>query len=221
MKACITKGFNVVNKMDFNIKVKRGFIKPVKHSKCRKGNIESSCCYGIEVDDDAGLAVALGFKNGTLSKVDYAVDTGNIVQLIELTCLIEKAEECSSSEDRFIAELDESIRDSRKSQKKARKRAWQPEISEFNNKWSGSIAIIERMLRKLSVNHDPEYELLIVVKNSTSAKIMGILSDKLATYLSGMMGEVKVIKTDDLVDHIIQIPITPFIPLPIAKAPRI
>ena len=69
------------------------------------------------------------------------------------------------------------------------------EISEFKNKWFGSIAIIERYCRKINFSNDLSYSFLIVLKNSQDPYELEIISRK----LKGMVRhQIKVVNTKNL-----------------------
>ncbi len=86
------------------------------------------------------------------------------------------------------------------SQRDITKTAWKETKVEFCKKWSGSIAVIERLYRKTNElsDIDPNYKLLIVCKDHTEVRMLDALKDQLLRQLSGMMGNVVICTTNTL-----------------------
>jgi len=195
---------------------KSPYLMPIQHAACMAGEKESpgEVLQAFKMDQD-GVANAIGFHAGIFNKVDYFLIHNHTVQLIELSDL----KECIEKNHTYITkELDElktaiekesqlqgvPIREITTDEKKEIvKTAWKKDRDELCNKWSGSIAVIERLYRKTieSPDSDPRYQLLIVCRNHTDIKMI----DSLKNQLSGMMGNVKVCNTQTLKSQLIKI----------------
>ena len=177
---------------------KNEYLQIIVHATCSVGATESSTSKAFKIDDNDGIAQAVGFHAGMVNKVDYFVANNNDVQLIELSDLEESIQNCHVYIEKELKQLRElkgdeiTIRD----ESKIIKAAWKDIKVEFCKKWSGSIAVIERLYRKTSElgDADPSYKLLIVCKDHTDIKML----DALKGQLSGMMGNVVVCKTKTL-----------------------
>ena len=64
---------------------KNRYLQLIVHARCPIGEIESSTLKAFKIDDDDGIAKALGFHPGMINKVDYFVTNDTAVQLIELS----------------------------------------------------------------------------------------------------------------------------------------
>jgi hypothetical protein len=183
------------------------FLLDMIHAPCIENINESTNTKAFKIDDADGLACYLGFHSAMLSKVDYFRMKGDKVQLIELSDMQESAMQCLHDKQNAIARevvaaglQDESELPARV-RKKIRKAAWSNVVNEFNRKWSGSIAVIERLYRKNGVTVDNhEYKMLIVCKNSTDARIL----DDLLSQLSGMMGVVNVCNSQNTNEFVLK-----------------
>lgn len=183
---------------------KNEYLKTIEHASCVAGVIESSELRAFKIDDEDGIAKAIGFHAGMVSKVDYFVTNNINVQLIELSDLEECIQNCHVYIEKELKQLREfkgddiTIRD----ESKIIKAAWRDIKVEFCKKWNGSIAVIERLYRKTSElgDADPNYKLLIVCKDHTDIKML----DALKGQLSGMMGNVVVCKTKTLSSVLIE-----------------
>ena len=165
------------------------------HAKDQQGEVECSEHKGYLIDDAGGLAEKLGFHNAMLSKVDYFRRQEADIQLIELTDLAEVAIDCHQTFNQLCEERRRQGRLSGKEQKALRRQAWQIVTDELKLKWNGSIAVIERLLRKnKEIKLEPNYELLIVCKNHTDVQVL----DGLKGLLAGMMGRVSICTTKDV-----------------------
>ena len=183
---------------------KSKYLQTIVHASCSIGEIESSASKAFKIDDNDGIAQAIGFHAGMVNKVDYFVANNNDIQLIELSDLEESIQNCHVYIERELKQLREfkggdiTIRD----ESKIIKAAWKDIKVEFCKKWSGSIAVIERLYRKTSElgdDADPSYKLLIVCKDHTDIKML----DALKGQLLGMMGNVEVCKTKTLSNALI------------------
>jgi hypothetical protein len=179
-------------------KMKRAYLQTIGHAPCSAGIIESSESRAFKIDDEDGIARAIGFHAGMVNKVDYFVVSNNDIQLIELSDL----ENCIRSCHVYIEKELQQLREVRgasitkREESKVIKAAWKEIKVEFCKKWSGSIAVIERLYRKTNELGDADlsYKLLIVCKNHTDIRVL----DELKRQLSGMMGNVVVCKTATL-----------------------
>lgn len=175
--------------------IEDNFQSDIQHARCRNGLIESSSCCAFKIDDDDGLAAHLDFNNSSLSKVDYFHKNNDQILLIELSDLDNQLSDIQSV-------LIEAHRNSTtaKEKKEATKKAWSPLTFEFQKKWCGSIAVIERLYRKNElISSNPDYQLLIVCKNGTDIRLL----DGLCSRLEGMIKSVKICKTEDISDYLI------------------
>jgi hypothetical protein len=178
---------------------KTDYLQQIKHASCELGLQESSYLQAFKLDDNDGIAKAIGFHAGMVNKVDYFVVENINVQLIELSDLEESAKSCQKYIiDNLLNQENAQLTEAAK--KIIRKEAWRPLTDEFIKKWSGSIAVIERLYRKTNelIDTDPKYTLLIVCKNRTDVQILEELGKQLPKQLSGMMGNVKVCNTETL-----------------------
>lgn len=176
--------------------------KIIQHDPDREGKIEASTKSAIQLDGNFGLALDLGFNANILKKVDYFRSIDNNVYLIELTNLQDDIKECIECDEllknsaevrRIIKEVDS------KGLKSVQKKLWMEILEEFKGKWMGSIALYERFLR---LNNDyscnPEYNLMIILKNDTDPKDKDLLENVLRQKLSGMISNVEIFLTNEL-----------------------
>ncbi|MGZ8226255.1 MAG: hypothetical protein ACXW0Q_14215 [Methylovulum sp.] len=177
---------------------KNEYLQTIAHAPCAAGIIEPSESRAFKIDNEDGIAKAIGFHAGIVNKVDYFVVENNDVQLIELSDLEEYIQNCHVSIETELQQLREVNGGSITIREKNDiiKAAWKEIKVEFCKKWSGSIAVIERLYRKTYElgDADPNYKLLIVCKNHTDIRML----DGLKGQLSGMMGNVIVCKTETL-----------------------
>jgi hypothetical protein len=176
---------------------KSKYLRVVEHKACQLGIIEASTVTAYKIDDSDGIAQAIGFHSGMINKVDYFSEHQSMVLLIELSDLDESITKCLTSIQKSIHEwklLNGKI--TKKEENEIRKEAWKDIKVEFCKKWSGSIAVIERLYRKTNEpNHnDPKYKLLVVCKNKTEVQMF----ESLKIQLNGMMGTVEVCNTQTL-----------------------
>lgn len=160
------------------------------------------CCeflaYKIDSADGAGLSAELLFKNGQVSQVDYFIQHNNDVYFIELSDLendiksSQRAKLITDSNSVSFAEILE------KSPKKAEKiiagKIWSDVVAEFQKKWLGSLAIMERYCRKIDYKDNINYQFVIVVKDSQDIDELSYLKQSLI----GMVGKVFVLKTNQV-----------------------
>ena len=174
------------------------FLQIIAHASCSEGNFESSSLKAFKIDDADGIAIALRFNANIISKVDYFVSKNNDVQLIELSDLEKCVQHCHVYITKELEQLKylKSEPVTNKEEKEIKNRAWKDTKNEFHKKWSGSIAVIERLYRKTGElgDADPSYRLLIICKDHTDVRML----DALKTQLSGMMSSVVICTTKTL-----------------------
>jgi hypothetical protein len=177
---------------------KNVYLQTIAHAPCSAGRIERSNSRAFKIDDEDGIAKAIGFHAGIVNKVDYFVTNEKDVQLIELSDLKQDIQTCHVYIENELQQL-RVIRGNditKREECRIIKAGWKEIKIEFCKKWSGSIAVIERLYRKTNElgNSDPNYKLLIVCKNHTDIRML----DALKRQLSGMMGNVVICKTESL-----------------------
>lgn len=197
----------------------QNFEKKLAHQLGRDGKDEESDfkAYQLDTIDDKtdclkddkknGLKLELGFKNHEVSCVDYFYffqENPHSIYLIELTDLKEAVAQCQQTEE-YLLELtddnDQKLIDILSTKPKRAKeliqnKTWFELAYEFQKKWLGSIAIIERYYRYKKIEYEikPSLKLIIVVKNYQETKEIDKLRDKLV----GMLGKVTVLNTDQV-----------------------
>ncbi len=169
------------------------------------GQSETSQSFAYEIDN--GLSEKLGFANGQLSQADYFLVDNNKVQIIELTRLADEVKESMTLESfltQQIEQLSLTVQESSRQQFKKKTKSfigqkiWAEVIAEFKNKWTGSIAILERYCRRIQQQEDFDYsEFLIILANNTESNILDSLTLKLKS-LEGMNMQIKVCRTRDV-----------------------
>ncbi|KJV06461.1 hypothetical protein [Methylocucumis oryzae] len=182
---------------------KNPFLSAIQHAKSRDGECESPSerLLAYKLDDNDGIAVAVGFHGAMLSKVDYFLVSNHQVQLIELTDLKDVLLSCQQTIANELEVLRKSNVKTVSARKDIIKSVYKEPTYEFCKKWSGSIAVLERMYRKAHEQADPSYSLLIVCKNHTDV----IMLDTLKNLLVGMMGNIAVCNTQNLKECLSQI----------------
>jgi hypothetical protein len=179
------------------------FIEVMSHAISEDGSVERACYKAIKIDDGDGLGCFIGFSSSIICKVDFYLMHDENIQFIELTdleysiqaCLLSQSTEYSKKELELGREL------TSREKKAIRKLVWEPITSEFKRKWCGSIAVIERLFRKNSLQFDPTYKLLIVCNNGNDIRLLDELSNK----LNGMMGNVVISNTSNIENKLIDI----------------
>lgn len=176
------------------------YLKCIEHKKDREGCIEKSELKAFKLDDNDGIAEYIGFNSNMINRVDYFLEDNHTIQLIELSNLKESAKECLSQIDIAVFNRAASISKA-KATKNANAQVWQKLTDEFFKKWSGSIAVMERLYRKTHQPPDinPSYCLLIVCVNDMDIKML----DGFTQRLKGMIDAVQVIKTNELSNFLI------------------
>lgn len=182
---------------------KSPFLSAIQHAKSRDGECESPSerLLAYKLDDNDGIAVAVGFHGAMLNKVDYFLIQEHQVQLIELTDLKDALQSCQQAIANELQMLRANNVKTASATKNIKKSVYKELTFEFCKKWSGSIAVLERMYRKAHEQADPSYSLLIVCKNHTDV----IMLDTLKNLLVGMMGNIAVCNTQNLKECLIQI----------------
>lgn len=120
---------------------------------------------------------------------------------------IQLDEYCARQQDTTLSrEKIENTKNFRKIKREIQKNEWQVVVNEFIHKLSGSIAITERFLRVTKSDINPEYKLLIVVKNNTEVRLMEQIRLRLVRSLEGRLrqGNVICIKTSDIPNFLLR-----------------
>ena len=172
------------------------FKKLVEHRKCREGIIEGSKTYAYVMDGENGISSELGFPSNMISQSDYFLINSNKLLFIELTDVADSIKECILNEQFLKLESATFSELLRKKPEKAISiisgKIWSEVLSEFKNKWMGSIAILERYCRKIDYPDNFEYGMLIIIKNNTDP----MQFDSLKMRLKGMIGDLELCTTD-------------------------
>lgn len=169
------------------------FLSEMVHALDSNNTREGTHVTAFKIDDADGIACKLGFHAAMISKVDYFRIKGERIQLIELSDMDTCATSCLENKKIAVAReaAHQGIPESQLPRRiiaRLRREAWSSVVNEFNRKWSGSIAVIERLYRKNGILDDnPEYKMLVICKDSTDTRVL----DDLLTLLTGMMGDVK------------------------------
>lgn len=160
------------------------------------------CCdfyaYKIDSSDGTGLSKSLQFKDGQINQVDYFLQYGNDVYLIELSDLendiqsSKRAELILNGSDMSFAEI--LATSPKKAEKIITGRIWSDVVAEFQKKWLGSLAIMERYCRNINYQQNMDYKLVIVVKNNQDIDELNYLKQ----CLIGMMSKVFILKTNQI-----------------------
>lgn len=178
------------------------YLHTMEHDPCEKNNIERSNHQAYQLDGENGLAKNLGFHSSGFSKTDYVKTQGNKIYFIEFTNLRDDIKECISCD--YDLKKSSTVRKYIKEENKhglklVQKKLWMEILLEFKGKWMGSIALYERFLR---LNNDyscnPEYNLMIILKNDTDPKDKDLLENVLRQKLSGMISNVEIFLTNEL-----------------------
>lgn len=182
------------------------FVDNIQHSKDIDGHIEFSNKTAFQLDGEDGIANHLNFRVGCLKKVDYFQKKEDKVFFIELTDLQNDIKECIECDDLLHNSSD--VRSYVKSLNKkglqtVQKKLWMEITEEFKGKWMGSIAFYERILRKTQIENDvsyidPDYRLIIVLKDDTDPKDYDLLEITLRNKLSGMISNIDVYLTSQI-----------------------
>lgn len=175
----------------------------MQHSTDQQGNKECCGFYGYKMDEKSGLGVALGFSVNQISQADYFLidNLNNKAQIIELTDLSKSikdckeaalvlSEDCDNSES-FAKVLNKTPEGAKKI---VLKKIWSEVIAEFQNKWMGSIAILERYSKEVNHSNALDYQMIIVLKSGTDPKEIQIVCDK----LRGMIGSIPVCNSNNI-----------------------
>lgn len=170
----------------------------IAHKKCMRGLVEDSEYFAYRMDGPDGIGCSLGFGQNELSSADYLISCDEFlkIQLIELSDMNDAIEKCRKN---HIALANRA--QSSKEKREVTKRAWLPVTSEIANKWSGSIAIVERWYRKKTLGPvvDPVYLFLLVCKNGTDPIALDILKER----LRGKIVNIEVCETQGLSDFLV------------------
>ena len=163
--------------------------------------IDSGKKIGSNITVNEGLCSLVGFSPSDFKQADYFLldEINNNAQIIELSDLSSDYKDCMKAtkdfdnEDLTYAQM--ILKNKDKAKDFVHTKIWSEVISEFKNKWFGSIAIIERYCRKINFSNDLSYSFLIVLKNSQDPYELEIISRK----LKGMVRhQIKVVNTKNL-----------------------
>ncbi|EJK2420201.1 hypothetical protein ACJPL8_000046 [Vibrio parahaemolyticus] len=171
------------------------YFEKIVHSVDADGQIEETQQFGYKLDGSDGLSVSIGFPENQLSKADYLRFTHDEVEIVELSDLSRQLLEANH----FLQELrDAHVRETGKKRipakvdRRFRKEAFSGIKSELAQKWSGSIATVERLIRlKPDLTENPDYHYSIVCKDSNEIRA----ADHVITMMQGMCNRFKIINS--------------------------
>lgn len=169
------------------------------------------CCgfYGFKIDENEGLRSLLGFKESQISQADYflILPDVNKVQFIEFTALTNDIRDCLIADYILDGDLESYAsllkKKPHKAKKIVQKKIWSEVLSEFKNKWMGSIAVLERYCRHSNIIGNLDYRMLIVLDSTTDAKEIEILKDNISDKLVGMVGELHICNSATVMDSLL------------------
>ncbi|MHA6606149.1 hypothetical protein [Photobacterium damselae] len=169
----------------------------ISHAIGRDQHNETTGFHAIKLDEHDGISVALGFTNNMLNKADY-------IHLEDNTFIIIEASDLRDQSDSYFSLLKEKTDKLKQEQnirklpvkitKNIEKECFYPIRAELSQKWSGSIATIERLCRRNRLDIEPNYTYLVICKNDTEERIMDLIKQK----MQGTIKNINVIKTDDV-----------------------
>ena len=112
---------------------KSKYLQTIVHAPCSIGATESSTSKAFKIDDNDGIAQALGFHAGMINKVDYFVADNNDIQLIELSDLEESIQNCRVYINKELEQLREleTVAITKRDENKIIKAAWKVIKVEF------------------------------------------------------------------------------------------
>lgn len=171
------------------------YLEQIAHSVDAEGQIEETAQSGYKLDGSDGLSVSIGFPENQLSKADYLRFSGDEVEIIELSDLsrqLSEANQCLKDlREAHVSETGKS-RIPAKIEKKFKKAAFSPIKAELAQKWSGSIATVERLIRlKPELMTNPAYHYSVVCKNSNDLRA----ADHVISMMQGMCHRFKIINS--------------------------
>jgi hypothetical protein len=167
------------------------------HSKSRDNTIEQTNKYGFKLDNQDGISVALGFGENQLSKADYIQFENDDVKFVELSDLGRQFAEAACNlnqlrQDYLQANVGKKL--TAKVDRKLKKKAFQEVKSELSQKWSGSIATFERLIRvKPGLTQSPRYSYVVVCKNDNDLRAV----EHVSTMMQGMCNSFTLLNTKD------------------------
>ncbi|MDW3153974.1 hypothetical protein [Vibrio sp. 779(2023)] len=175
------------------------FIEVIAH-KASEGQQEAEASekLGVKLDGKDGISVAVGFRENELSKADYISIDNDVIKILELSDLRDKLKECFDKlqelKMQYMVEHNCNFVPNSKV-RKLNKVAYEPIKSELAQKWSGSIATCERLIRLESIEtNNPKYKYTLVCPNGTDLRA----ADHVKTMMQGMCGEFNIINTEHL-----------------------
>ncbi|WP_318508236.1 hypothetical protein [Photobacterium leiognathi] len=173
------------------------FMGEISHAPDNAGVSETTGVQAIKLDEQDGVSVALGFTNNMLNKADYIYLEDNKFIIIEASDLRNQSEFYFSSlkeKTEKLIEENDGKKLPRKISKNIEKECFYPIRAELSQKWSGSIATIERLCRRNRLDIEPNYTYLVICKNDTEERIMDLIKQK----MQGTIKNIDIIKTDDI-----------------------
>lgn len=179
-----------------------GFYGEICHAKSRDQQIETSGVNAIKLDEKDGISTALGFTNNMINKADYLYIKDNHMIIIEASDLRNQSEEFYKLKKDTILKKEMELKPGEKLSKKIKneieKGCFYPIRAELSQKWSGSIATIERLCRINNIDINPNYSYIVVCKDETDVRIMDLISHK----MQGSIKNIKVITTNMVAEHL-------------------
>lgn len=172
------------------------YLEQIVHSLDADGQIEVTRQFGYKLDGSDGLSVSIGFPENQLSKADYLRFSEDDVEIIELSDLSRQLSEANE----YLEELRRTHRSETggtripaKIDRKFKKTAFSPIKAELAQKWSGSIATVERLIRlKPDLTSNPAYRYSVVCKNSNEVRA----ADHVVSMMQGMCNKFKIINSE-------------------------
>lgn len=179
-----------------------GFYGEICHAKSRDKKIEASGVYAIKLDEKDGISTALGFTNNMINKADYLHIKDNYMIIIEASDLRNQSEAFYKLTKETILKKEMELKPGEKLSQKIKndieKDCFYPIRAELSQKWSGSIATIERLCRINNIDINPNYSYLVVCKDGMDIRIMDLICHK----MQGSIKNITVITTKMVAKHL-------------------
>lgn len=177
------------------------FIAEVNHQRCANGVVESCNFCAYDIDSQSGIANAVGFLPHVLSKADFLLHKKKFseIVIIELTDL-DSYKGTASEVLRKIKEYKaDNPRPPKRELKSITNKLWDPIRSELRLKINGSIAVTERLYRRLGYSFDPTYAFIVICKNDNDVALF----EPLMTIIRGQINNSFIIRSNKANDLII------------------